>query len=175
MAAVIGIPNMNTRRMKSLIAVAGLLLTLAAPASAQGQFTGVWVIASATFAPWARANYPGDEAQARRTIGQTVRFGADAFVAPRNWMGQGTRGCRKPQYTFRQAEAGTLFEGGLNHDGADRPLDAVAEARKLGIVAQAIPAVMALCDEGLEFFLTEPDTVQVALDNRIYRLRRQKP
>jgi hypothetical protein len=161
---------MNTRRMASLIAAACLLLMLAAPAPAQGPFTGTWIIDGATLAPWAKANYPEDEAQAQRSIGQTVRFSAKEFVAPRNWMGQDTRGCRKPQYTYRDAEANTLFEGGLNKDGADRPLDAVAEARKLGITAPTVFTVMVLCDEGLEFFLTGPDTVQVAVDNRIYSL-----
>jgi hypothetical protein len=161
--------------LTGLLTLGASLQTTAAPAPAQRPFTGTWVIASAVFAPWAQANDPGDEAQARRTLGQTVRFGADMFVAPRNWMGQGTRGCRKPRYEFRQAQASTLFEGGLNHDGAGRPLDAADEARKLGITAPTIPAMMVLCDEGLEFFLTSPDTLQVALDNRIYQLHRQPP
>jgi hypothetical protein len=55
-------------------------------------------------------------------------------------------------YEFRQAQANTLFEGGLNEDSAGNLLDEVDEARKLGITAPTIPAVMVLCDEGLEFF-----------------------
>jgi hypothetical protein len=143
-------------------------LAVAGPAAAQARFAGTWTIAGASVAPWARDPKDAqDAAEARRLVGRTVRFGKDALAAPE------PLGCKRPSYEFREAEPDTLFEGGLEHDGADRPLDAVAQARKLGITARRVTGMTASCSE-VEFFLTAPDTVLFGLDNRIYALKRKR-
>lgn len=152
-------------RLAAAAALAALALT--GPAVAQQRFTGRWTIAAAEVAPWADdPNNAADTAEARKLVGQPVSFSARALAAPE------FLGCKRPTYAFRQAAADTLFEGGLTSDAADRPADAVATARKLGITAAEITGMTASCSE-VEFFLADPNRILFALNNRIYTLKRQ--
>ena len=139
-----------------------------APAAAQARFAGQWVIAKAAVAPWARnPNEPADAADARRLVRKRLTIGAHRLTAPQ------PLGCVRPTYVFRDAGADTLFEGGLNTDGADRPTDPVALARSLGITQKTVRGMTASCSE-VEFFLIGPDTVLFGLNNRVFTLTRVK-
>jgi hypothetical protein len=156
---------------RALGMAAGLAICLIAgtsPAAAQARFAGQWVIAKAAVAPWARDPHdPADTAEARRLVGRRLTIGLRRLAAP------GPLGCARPTYVFRDAGADTLFEGGLNADGADRPTDPVALARALGMTTRTVRGMTASCSE-VEFFLIRPDTLLFGLDNRIYTLQRAR-
>lgn len=158
---------------RALAGAAGLAICLIAgsapsAAAAQARFAGQWVIAKAAVAPWARnPAAPADTADARRLVGQRLTIGARRLTAPR------PLGCAHTTYVFRDAGADTLFEGGLNADGADRPTDPVALARSLGMTTRTVRGMTANCSE-VEFFLVAPDTILFGLNNRVFTVRRVK-
>jgi len=146
-------------------AMAGLM---AGQAAAQERFAGQWVIAGAVAAPWAsNAKDPGDEADAKRFVGERLTIGSGAFRAP------APLGCARPTYVFHDRTAELLFEGGLNADGAEKPTDPVLVARSLGITNKTMRAMTASCSE-VEFVLIDSDTVVFALNNRVFTMKRVK-
>ena len=164
------------RRRQGLIrrlALAGLAawamaLAASGPAAAQARFAGQWVIAKTAVASWARnPRDPADTADARRLVGQRLVIGPARLRAPQ------PLGCAHPTYAFRDAGADTLFEGGLNADGADRPTDPGALARALGMTTRTVRGMTASCSE-VEFFLVGPDTMLFGLNNRVFTVRRVK-
>jgi hypothetical protein len=159
--------------VRALSAAAGLAASLIAasapaPAAAQARFTGQWVIAKAAVAPWARnPKDPADAADARRLVGKPMTIGMGRLRAPQ------PLGCAHPTYVFRDAGADTLFEGGLNADGADRPTDPAPLARALGMTTRTVRGMTASCSE-IEFFQIGPDTLLFGLNNRIYTVTRRR-
>jgi len=137
-------------------------------AAAQEKFAGQWVIASAVVGPWAHdPTDKGDTADAQRLLGQHLSIGAKELRAPQ------PLGCAKPTYTFRDAAADTLFEGSLNADGNNKPTDPVVVAKSLGVTQKTMRGMTASCSE-VEFFLIDPDTILIGLNDRVFTLKRSR-
>jgi hypothetical protein len=164
-----GLRRPNGLRL-ALAAFAACAIAAALPraAAAQARFAGDWVIARAVAAPWAHdPKDAADEADARRLVGQRLVIGEHRFQGPR------PLGCVRPSFAFRDAAADTLFEGGLNADGADRPTDPAAVARALGMTGKTVRGMTASCSE-VEFFLIGPDTMLFGLNNRVFTVQRAR-
>ena len=156
------------RRALAVLTAGAMALAASGPAAAQQRFAGQWVVAKAAVASWAGdPKDPADVADARRLAGQRLVISASRLRAPE------PLGCAHPTYEFRDAGADTLFEGGLNADGADRPTDPVALARALGMTTRTVRAMTASCSE-VEFFLVDPDTLLFGLNNRVFTAKRVK-
>ncbi len=156
-----------TRLLRTLFTVPGLALaaTLACqPCAAQEAFSGSWDVVKAENAPWltARSEFkPHPEPALRKAH---FVFRADRVVAP-GWMG-----CKKAKYEMMSLGFDGLFEGGL-YDPDHGLKDAAGLARQLGYTKEPVPAMLTGCSE-LLFHLVDQDTVQFALNNMVYTMRR---
>lgn len=155
-----------TRPLLNLITPGlALLASLACqPCAAQSAFSGSWDVVKAENAPWLTARpelKPHPEPALRKA---RMVFSADRVIAP-TWIG-----CKKPTYEMMTLGFDGLFEGGLS-DPQHGLNDPAALAKQLGYTKEPVASMLTGCSE-LLFHLVDQDTVQFALNNMVYTMRR---
>ncbi len=141
------------------IAAAAAMLSGAASASddSAASIRGKWRITIGAIAPWS------DEAEAGATpllVGETVRFNALSVKGPQ------PIGCGGARYEATDVPPEGLFQGGLPPPAGDA-------LPALGLSGATFRGVSVSCDTGVfEYHWADPDTLLVALDNRIWTLDR---
>ena len=165
----LSIARAATARVRgAALAALGFLLPLsAAPASAQGAFSGTWRIVDAAAAPWAGETSPPDEGAMRELKGKSLVFGAARVSGPEPLA------CAKPRYEIREVPPEGLFQGVLASPPrpAKPPASAAEAARRLGLSTPTSPTLSVGCSP-FEFHLVGRNEALFALNNVVYRMRR---
>ena len=147
------------------IAIAAVAaLTLAnPPAAAQGAIAGTWVIRQAQVtAPWVpQGTAPPADTYQRRLAGARITFAATRINGP------APLACRGPHYAMRDYGPDMLFQGNLTQ--------AEAQATALGFTTRPIKTLETGCEGAIDFHMLDDNTMQFALNNRIYTLDRVRP
>ena len=136
-----------------------------AGAAAQERYAGRWTIARGDPAPWAGVDGAVDAAEVERLVGRHITFEAKRIRAP------APLGCADPHYALKDVPAEGLFQGGLAEYG-DHGADADTLATRIGFGKRPIATLDTGCAGPLEFHATGDGELLFALDNVIYRLRR---
>ena len=128
--------------------------------AARFDFFGTWTVATSEPAPWADAREEPLASDLKALVGQSVSFQADRIDAPVPLK------CRKPRYEIKPYTPDMLFQGSLT--------DPKKQALALGFAADNIPTVETGCEGAIDFHLLNADTALFGLNNRIYRIQRNK-
>lgn len=153
---------------KRLLPVALLFAAAGGVRGADASHLGTWKIESATVAPWWRQKTPPDPATTKELIGRTVK------IAPKAISGPPPMACAAPRYAVKQYPADMLFQGAFGEmQRRDRTVDPAKLAESAGFRGSAWKTVETGCDNGIDFHFIDGRTAAFALDNYIYRLKRQ--
>ena len=155
--------------MLRLIPAALLLLAMnaasAAPDDAKHRYAGKWRIEKSEPAPWAKTPDMIEAKEVKRLTGAEVQFAADHIAGPQPIA------CKDPNYELKQYPAEGLFQGALEEYG-DPSTTPAAMAAKLGF-GKEVSSLVTGCASEIEFHELLDGQLAFALNNSIYRMRRQ--
>jgi len=142
------------------------LLWLFAAAGAEPFYFGAWKIESAVVAPWWVEKAPPDPVSVKALTGRTINFSAKSITAPK------LLACASPRYAVKEYPADYLFQGGFGEmNRRDRSVDPVKIAASVGFRGSKWKTLETGCD--FDFHFIDERTAAFALDNYIYRLKKQ--
>lgn len=148
-------------------AVAMLGLAIGPSARAADSFyLGTWKFQSAVTAPWADPHQKPDVAEKEALIGKTVTLNATAITGPKVFA------CKGPHYKLSDFTADLLFQGAFEemHD-SDKSADPLKLAASLGFTGTSFKTLETGCE--IDWHFVDSSTVEVALDDYVYILRKQ--
>jgi hypothetical protein len=146
------------------IAVLVALMDATIASTVDNPFFGSWKVVSSIQAPW----YDGEGALPKvnpEWDGKTIIF------APHHAKGSRIVECEKPVYTLSTATPESLFEGSLKNP--------VKDATVLGFKGDKFVSMFQSCDSivgdmELNFHMVDHSTILIGINNRIYKLKRQR-
>ena len=155
----------------TLAVLAAMFLSLAPqPAHAAKPFyLGKWKVITAEVAPWAKDGPVPDAAESKTLLGAMITLGAKEIRGP------GSFPCKRPKYEVIEGSAEILFQGLLGEMHAkDSGVDPQKLAEQAGLQGNVFRTVITGCEFAVDFsFGSDPDLAAFALDNYIYRMKRQ--
>jgi hypothetical protein len=128
--------------------------------AARFEFLGTWTVATSEPAPWADAEEKPVASDLKALIGHSVSFQVDRIDAPAPLR------CRKPKYEIKPYMPDMLFQGSLT--------DPKKQALALGFAGDGIPTLETGCEGAIDFHFLNADNAMFGLNNRIYRIQRNK-
>ncbi len=151
----------------AVFAVAMLAIAIGPSAHAADWFyLGTWKLASAVVAPWADPDQMPNVAERDQLIGKTVTLTRTAISGPKVFA------CKGPHYKVSDFTADLLFQGAFEEMREnDKSVDPLKLAASLGFTGTSFKTLETGCE--IDWHFVDTATVEVALDDYVYTLRKQ--
>ena len=151
----------------AVVAVAMLGIAPAPSAWATDSFyLGTWRFISAVVAPWADPHEKPKVAEKDALIGKTVTLMPGVITGPKVFA------CTGPHYKVSEFTADLLFQGAFEEmRDNDKSVDPRKLAASLGFTGTSFKTLETGCE--IDWHFLDQATVEVALDDYVYTLRKQ--
>jgi hypothetical protein len=152
------------RRIGFAVALFGIAI---GPSAHAGPFyLGTWKFVSAVVAPWADPHEKPDASEKDALVDKTVTLAATAIAGPKVFA------CKGPHYKVSDFTADLLFQGAFEEmRDNDKSVDPQKLAASLGFTGTSFKTLETGCE--IDWHFVDMDTVEVALDDYVYTLKRQ--
>ena len=158
---------MKSVRTMSISLVVPVCLGVITPVAAADPFyLGTWKFNSAVVAPWADPSAKPDASEKNALIGKTVS------IKPKEIAGPKVFACKGPKYKVSNFTADLLFQGAFDEmRERDKSVDPLKLATSLGFTGTSWKTLETGCE--IDWHFVNPSTVEVALNDYVYTLRKQ--
>jgi len=160
--------------MLSFLRTAGLaaILCVASLSGAMAEdafYLGQWKITGAAPGPWIKSDAELFPDEMKSLVGQTITLKSDAIEGPGGFP------CKGPKYEVMEGGPDMLFQGAFGEmQSKDTSVNPQVLAEQVGFTGTQYRSVLTGCEFAVDFsFGADNDTAMFALDNAVYRLKRQ--